>query len=268
MSTKTAIANLAMVRIGEKLFTDVDADGTTPADEVNAIWDLVVQDTLDIGPEKGWKFARWDISEVDRDSATITAFTLATATTTTVTATHALLAGDQVVIEGTTNYDGQYLVESISTTVSFVITATFVADDATGTAKWTSEKFFNRFARPTSTRVTGVFVGGSPITDWVRKRGWILTNQEDTTVAMDYILALANLTVAEFPSHFIQVLWRKLAIHVLYVRAQNQRLQDRLTEEIEEVYLPRAMGADAMEEYVQEENTSWQNAGHTATFIE
>ena len=268
MSTKTQIANLAMLRIGESAFTDVDSDGTTPADEVNAIWDAVNEDALSVGPEKGWAFAIWDVSEVSRDSATITAFTLATATTTTVTATHALLAGDQVVIDGTTSYDGQYLVESISTTVSFVITATFVADDATGTAKWTSDKFLYRYARPTSIRVTDVSVGGLPITDWVRKRSWILTNMEDTTVDMNYILALASLTVTNYPAHFVQVLWRKLAIHLLYTRTQSQRLQDRLTEEIEEVYLPRAMGTDAKEQFVQEESSSWVDAGHTRQTLE
>ena len=268
MSSKTAIANLVAMRIGEALFTDVDADGTTFADEFNAVWDQITEETLGIGPEKGWKFAQWDVSEIDRDSATITAFASASSTTTTVTATHALLAGDQVVIEGTTSYDGQYLVESVSTTVSFVITATFVADDATGTAKWTSDKFAYRYAKPTSARVTDVCVGGLPITDWILKRTWILTNMEDTTVAMNYILALADLAVTDFPPHFIQVLWRKLAIHLLYKRVQSRLLQDRLTEEIEEVYLPRAIGTDAKEQYVQEQSSSWTDAGHVTTVLE
>lgn len=271
MSTKTAIANLAMVRIGEAIFTDVDSDGTTPADEINAIWDLVVQDTIDIGPEKGWKFAQWDISDVDVDNTAITAFAdysgTVSGTTLVTSASHGLLTGDLVNITDTTSYDDTYTITKVSGD-TFYVTVDFVADDATGTVQWTSEKFFYRFARPTSTRVTGIFVGGSPITDWVRKRGWILTSVEDTEVAMDYVLALADLTVAEFPSHFIQVLWRKLAIHVLYARSQNQRLQDRLTEEIEEVYLPRAMGADAKEQYVQEESSAWQDAGHTVTLIE
>ena len=80
---------------------------------------------------------------------------------------------------------------------------------------------------------------------------------------MNYILAFADLTVAEFPAHFIQILWRKLAIHVLYARVQNQRLQDRLTEEIERVYLPRAIGTDAREQFVQEFTNSWVTAGHS-----
>ncbi len=268
MSSKTDIANLVAVRIGEALFTDVDADGTAFANEFNAVWDPIVEETLGIGPEKGWKFAQWDVSEVDIDAATITAFTLATSTTTTVTATHSLLAGDQVIITGTTNYDGQYLVESISTTVSFVITATFVADDATGTAKWTSDKFAFRYAKPTSTRVTDVCVGGLPVTDWVVKRTWVLTNMESDTVAMSYILALSALAVTDFPTYFIQVLWRKMAIHVLYMRTQNKGLQDRLTEEIEEVYLPRAMGTDAKEQFVQEQSSSWTDAGHVTTLLE
>ncbi|HEB26931.1 MAG TPA: hypothetical protein ENI05_04010 [Porticoccus sp.] len=268
MSSKTDIANLVAIRIGEAIVDDIAADNVAFTNEFNAVWSPIVEETLGIGPEKGWKFTQWDVSEVDRDSATITAFTLATATTTTVTATHALLAGDQVIITGTTNYDGQYLVESISTTVSFVITATFVADDATGTAKWTSDKFAYRYAKPTSTRVTDVCVGGLPITDWIVKRTWVLTNMESDTVAMSYILALSDLAVTDFPTYFIQVLWRKMAIHVLYTRTQNKGLQDRLTEEIEEVYLPRAMATDAKEQYVQEESDAWTAAGHTTTLID
>lgn len=268
MSSKTEIANLTAMRIGEDIFTDVDADDTAFADEFNAVWDTIAAETLGIGPEKGWKFAQWDVSEVDRDSATITAFASASSTTTTVTATHALLAGDQVVIEGTTSYDGQYIVKSVSTTVSFVITVVFVADDATGTAKWTSDKFAFRYAKPTSTRVTDVCVGGLPITDWIVRRTWVLTNMESDTVAMNYILAFADLAATDFPTYFIQVLWRKLAIHLLYKRVQNQRLQDRLTEEIEEVYLPRAIGTDAKEQYVQEQSSSWTDAGHVTTVLE
>ena len=267
MSSKTEIANQAMVRIGEALFTDVDTAGTTPADEINAIWDEVLADVMDMGPEKGWRFGRRTFHGIDRDSIAITALAeLVADTTTTVTGTHTLIAGDMVQLVDT-NIDGTYDVNSISTTVSFAIDAVFVATD-TGTAYWTSEEFAYRFSRPTCTRVTTVRVGGIELTDWARTGDWILTNQESDEVDMDYILAAAIVTVANIPSHVIQVLWRKLAIHVLYARVQNQSLQNRLTEEIIEVYLPRAIGIDAKEQYVQEQSNAWTAAGHTTTVIE
>ena len=53
MATKTQTANKTMINLGEAIFTDVDADGTTPADEFNALWDSTLEDTLTTGPEEG-----------------------------------------------------------------------------------------------------------------------------------------------------------------------------------------------------------------------
>ena len=50
MSTKTQIANKAMIDLGEALFTDVDADGTNPADVFNAAWDIVLPEALKVSP--------------------------------------------------------------------------------------------------------------------------------------------------------------------------------------------------------------------------
>lgn len=61
----------------------------------------------------------------------ITAFS--SGTNTTVTATHSLSVGDLVQIENSTNYTGTHTVVSISTTVSFDIAATFVAETPAST---------------------------------------------------------------------------------------------------------------------------------------
>ncbi len=270
MSTdKTSIANWSMLKVGEAIFSDVDTDGTATADKFNVIWDLSLEDILDGGPEKGWKFANRTFHGIDRDSVTITAFAVLVAgSTVTVTATHALIAGDVVTIDGTTSYDGDYDVISVSTTVSFVISATFVADDATGTAKWTSEEFLYRFARPTCTRVTSVKVGGLELTDWIREGSYILTNQEDTEVDMDYILAHGSVTIANFPAHFVNALRLKLASDLAYDLVQNSALGERLLQEYEVIVLPRAIGLDNREIYVQEASNSWSAAGHTRKTIE
>jgi len=267
MATKTEIANLVMVRIGEALFTDVDVDGTASADEVNAIWTPVLEDTLTTGPEKGYRFSQWDTSEVDVDNTAITVFADYSGDTLATSTGHGLLTGDLVDITGTTNYDGQYSITKVSAD-TFSFTKDFVADDATGTVQWTSQKLGYRFAVPTCLKVTSVLDGGMELTDWIRKRDWILTNLADEDVEMDYIMAVSDITVTDIPAHVVQVLWRKLAIHVLYARAQNQRLQDRLTEEIETIYKPLAIGIDLREQYNKEESNSWTSAGHTTTNIE
>ena len=263
MSTKTQIGNLVNVRIGEKLFVDVDTDGTTPADEFNAIWEPIVEEALGIGPEEGWLFARWNVSQVNVDNTAITAFALATATATTVTSeAHGLVTGDLSCITGTTSYNGEHTITKVDAD-NFTIVVTFVADDATGTVQWTSNRHKFRFARPTSIRVTEVYDGGVPVIDWTRFSNWILTNLVDDDVEMDYIRVLADLVVTDFPSQFIEVLWRKIAIQMLYARTQSRPLQDRLTEELEEIYLPRAKGMDAREKFVQEQDQSWVLRGHT-----
>ena len=68
--------------------------------------------------------------EINKGS--ITAMALATASTTTITsAGHGLSNGNAVIISGTTSYNGTHSVSSVSTD-TFVISVTFVADDATG----------------------------------------------------------------------------------------------------------------------------------------
>jgi hypothetical protein len=263
MSTKTQIANKTMIDLGEALFTDVDVDGTNPANVFNAAWDVVLPEALNHGPELGWKFARRRYHGINRDSATITAFASASSTTTTVTATHTLLAGDMVEIAGTTSYDGTYDVVSVSSTVSFVITKAFVADDATGTAKWASESFSYRYARPTSTRVTTVKVGGMELSDWIREGDYILTNQEDTEVDMNYIASVDDLTITNFPPHFVDVLWRRMSAALAYDLVQNQSLSNTKLQSLEQVYLPRAIGMDNREQFVQESSNSWVTAGHS-----
>ena len=258
-----------MLKVGEAIFTNVDTDGSATADKFNAIWDLSLEDILDHGPEKGWQFAIRTYHGIDRDEIAVTALAQATSTTTTVTGTHALIAGDNVTLGTDLNLAGTYNVNSISTTVSWVITATFTATD-TGTAYWTSEEFAYRFARPTCTRVTSVKVGGVELKDWVRKGSWILTNQEDTEVDMDYILghAAATVLVATFPAHFVNALRLKLAADLAYDLVQNSALGERLLAEYENIVLPRAIGLDNREKYVQEKSSAWVAAGHTRMQIE
>lgn len=271
MSTKTQIANMAMTRMGEAILTDVDADGTNPANVFNAGWDIAVAEMLNIGPENGWKFAMHSINCVGVDNSAITVFAdysgTVTGTVKVTSVAHALLTGDTTVITGTTSYNDTYVATKIDAD-NYYITATFVADDATGTSQWTSTKFAYRFPVPTSIRVTETEVGGSELTDWNQQGQYILTNLEDTEVNMDYILVLDDLSVANFPPHFVDVMWRKMSVHMAYDLIQNKAIGDGWLQELEQIYLPRAIGMDNRAQFVKEESNSWAEAGRTNAFIE
>jgi hypothetical protein len=231
----------------------------------------VVENLLEVGPEKGWRFARWSVSDVSVDNTTITIFAdysgTVTGTVLVTSVAHGLLSGDQTVISGTSSYDGQYKITKV-TADTFYITSDFVANDATGTSQWASRKFLYRYPRPVSSSIGSVYIPDRVLTDWNRQGDFILTNQSSELVDMDYAKALSDLTITTFPAHFNEVVWRQMAIEMLYSVTQSQTLQNRLTEEIETIYLPRAIGMDSREFYVQEESESWQAAGHTTSILE
>lgn len=267
MATKTQIANAALLRLGEAVLTDIDADGTNPANVFNAIYEVVVAEALEAGPEKGWKFARWRASSIDVDSTSVTAFAdysgTATGTVLATSTAHGLVTNDLVTISAgsTGSYDGDHTITKVSAD-TFYFTDTFVSTE-TATVSWTSEQFAYRYARPTSIAVTGVQSGGSELTDWIREGEWILTSQQATEVDMTYIRVLADLTVANFPPHFVDALWRRFAVHLAYDLVQNRALGEQLLTELETIHLPRDIGMDARVQFVEEFNNNWQNVGHT-----
>ena len=263
-ATETAICNLALQRMGQAVIDDIDGTSVNEVKCAN-IFDQVRDETLLDGPELGWKFSKRTYHSIDREEFTITAFTSASATTTTVTATHTLVAGDMVTIDGTTSYDGDYVVNSVSTTVSFVITATFVADDATGTAYWTSNEYAYRYAVPTCKKVVAVKVGGLDIPDWVRWGDYILTNNESAEVDMDIIKALTT-TVTSWPDWFVRIVVLRMAIELHYSMTQDLKAIQLLAEELWRAKA-KAIAMDEREKYVQESSNSWADIGHTQETI-
>lgn len=272
MSTKTQIANKTMIDLGEALFSDVDTDATNPADIFNAAWDVALPEMLNEGPEKGWKFAQETFNCIQRQSSSITVFAdysgTVTGTVLATDTTHPYLSGNKIVIsDGSVgSYDGEKVITKVDAN-SYYFTADFVSTE-TATAKWTSEKFNFRFARPKSTRVVTVSVGGIELTDWDRKSGYIVTNMEDTEVDMDYVLHADDVTIGNFPPHFVDVMWRKMGACLAFDLVQNLTLQNTKIDLLERIYLPRAIGMDNREVFVKEDSDSWTAAGRTTTFIE
>jgi hypothetical protein len=256
-TTETAICNLALQKMGQLPITSIDSATDILSIKCHNIFDQCRDELLISGPRQGWKFAKMTYHDIDVNSYSITAFALATATTTTVTATHGLVAGDMVTIDGTTNYDGEYKVESVSTTVSFVITKTFVATE-TGTAYWTSDDYEYRYAIPTCKKVISVRSGGIDLTDWVRQGDWILTNQESSEVDMTIIKAITDVTL--FPDWFVRVLSLKLAIELTYNLTQDLKSIQLLGQELD-LAMDKAVAMDESEKYVKEYSTDWVDAG-------
>ncbi|MCK5017538.1 MAG: hypothetical protein KAS32_10765 [Candidatus Peribacteraceae bacterium] len=261
MSTQVQIYNLALLRLGEALLTST-ADNTNPARSCNAIYDQVLEETLAMGPEFGWRFASTRGS-VDIDSISISAFadygSTVTGTVLATAATHGFQSGESVSITDTTNYDGTKIIIVVDDD-SFYFTDTFAATE-TGTAKWTSDEFAYRYARPTSIRITSISVGGQELTDWELEGQYILTSLEQSTVVVKYVQSITDTSL--FPSHFVKILYMNMAVHLAYDLVQSRTLSEQLIRELENVYMPRAIAIDAKELYVEEDNQNWQNAGHT-----
>ena len=268
-TTKASIINMAMLRLGEQVLSDaeVTASSPNPANVANTIWDLVLEQALYEGPEEGWRFARRRYHGIDDDNETVTVIaqsgTAATDITVTVSTAHDYMVGDEVELAGDTGYDGTYDVTAISGTTTFDVTATYVAT-GTGTAHWRSQEYAYRYAKPTSTAIVSVQAGGAELRDWIEEGEYVLTNQESAEVDMIYVLAHGDVTIANLPAYFVDVLWRRLACHLAYDLVQNASLQQQLITELEQIYLPRAKGMDSRKRYVRESSTAWVDAGRRA----
>ncbi len=262
MATQVQLYNLALLRLGEALLTAITDDSNT-ARVCNAIFDQVLEETLATGPEFGWGFAsrrgsvdvsNTAITAVADHSSTVSGTVLMTA------ASHDLQSGDTVTITDTTSYNGNHVITVVSSS-TFYFTDTFTATE-TGTVQWTSDEFTYRFAIPTnSVRAISMEVGGAKLTDMKREGIYLLTSQEDTTIVVKYVQSITDTT--RFPPHFNKVLYMNMAAHLAYDLVQNRVLSDKLLQELELVYMPRAVALDAKELFVEEDNQAWRDVGHT-----
>lgn len=265
---KLAIYNNALVRLGQDRLDSITQDSDHRR-TLDAIYDQILEEVTAAGPEKGWKFARRTYHGIDDDLATITAIAnSSTSGDITVTATHTLVAGDMVELDGDTGYDGTYDVNRVSTTTTFDVTATYVAT-GTGTARWTSEAYEYRYLIPTTPtvlRVVSAQVAGVELTDWLEEGGYILTNQESDEIDIEFVQSIT--TTALFPTHFTKVLWFAMAIEAAYGILQSATASERLRLEYDEKILPKAIAIDEKKKYVQESSSSWVDAGHTVFNLE
>ena len=264
----TAIANLALSRMGSDLIDSITGTDAL-SEKCSLLYSQALEELLSEGPELGWKFARRRYHSVADNAVDITAFAAAAApnaaTQTVITATHTYVVGDQVEIDGTTNYDGTYTIVAISTTASFTITAAYVAETAAGTARWTSEEYEYRYAIPTSLRIVSVQVGGLELTDWVREGSYLLTNQESDEIDITYVQSVTTTTL--FPPHFTRVLVLMLAIKLHYNLTQDLKAIQLLEYDLDKAR-SKAFALDEREKYVKEYSTAWVDAGHTTDTIE
>ncbi len=264
-STETVIANLALLRMGQASISSIDGTDVLSV-KVNTFYDQARDELLGQGPELGWDFARKTNSGIDVDDYTITSIAdLVAGETITVTATHTLAAGDMVELTGSTGYDGTYDVISVSTTVSFVIAATFVTT-GTGTARWLDNEYAYRYPIPSgSKKVISVKVGGIEITDWNREGIYIQTNMEDEEVDITFVQGITDVTL--FPDHFVNALAWKLAVDLTLNLTQDKKAA-QMAEEKFELALDKATAVDEREKYVKEESSSWQDAGNITETLE
>lgn len=264
-ATETVIANLALLRMGQSTIDSIDGTDTLSV-KVNTLYDQTRDELLTAGPELGWKFARRRYNGIDRDSTSITAFAdysgTVSGTTSVTSASHGLVTGDMVTIDGTTNYDDDYDIVVIDDD-TFYIEEDFVADDATGTAYWTSDEYSYRYAIPSSPtvlRIVTANVGGVELTDWIQEGDYVLTNQESSEI--DLLVVQQITTTTKFPPMFTRTLVLMLAIQLHYNLTQDLRAIQLLEVDLDKT-MPKAIAMDERSKYVQESSQSWQEVGNT-----
>jgi len=192
MVTKTQVANMALTLIGQSTISAITED-TPTATKLNTIYDIVLDEALSAGPQKGWKFAR-NRAEIDVDAE-----------------------------EPAFEYD-------------------------------------YRFALPSEhLRTVWVGVENEELVDWIQEGGYILTNEEDTTIDMIYVKRETN--HSRFPPHSVKMLYYMLAYHLAYNIIQSSTHAERVYTILHEVVLPKAIAIDEQERYVEETNNDWQEAG-------
>ena len=259
---KLQIYNLTLTRLGANRLDSITEDSDDRR-KLDAMYPQILEELTAQGPQLGWKFATTRTA-VDVSSTAITAFAdysgTVSGTVSCTAAEHGLDSGERVNISGTTNYNSDYVIERIDDN-TFYFTKTFVADDATGTVRWTSFEYAYRYAVPANLRLISVQVASFELIDWVREDDYILTNQEDTTVDMKYVFSVT--TTTRFPPYFTKVLYLSLALELAYSIIQSATFLERLINEVERIQLPRAIARDEKEQYVQESSSSWQDAART-----
>ncbi len=267
-TSETVIANLALYRMGQSTIDSIDDTTDVLSVKVNALYDQSRDELQQSGPELGWKFCRRRYSGIDDESMTITSIAeLVADTTITVTATHTLVVGDMVELDGDTGYDDTYEVISVTTTVSFVVAATFVAT-GTGTAHWRSNDYTYRYlipSTPTVLKVVKAKVGGIELTDWLEEGGYVLTNMESEEIDLDIVQQIT--TTTKFPPLFTRALVLKLAIELHYNLTQDLKAIQLLENDFD-IAIHKAIAMDERGKYVKEFSSSWQDMGNTQELIE
>lgn len=267
MATKLGIYNLALSQLGEDRLVKLNDDNENRR-KLDNIYPEKLRELQEQGPELGWKFTKKKNIGIDREFATITAFTdYETTVTGTVLVTtktsHNLITGNDIEIRDTSNYDAIYTQVVAISTSQFYMTDTFVTDDPTGKVYWVSNNYQYRYKIPDSAiRVVSVKVGGIELTDWIEEDGYILTNMESVTVYMDYLDLVTNTGL--FPGYFTKVLYLSLALELSYNIKKNVANSERLEARLEKA-ISKAEGKDEQKKYVREVSTSWIDAGRGST---
>ena len=262
MATKLQTYNSALTRLAEDRLVALTDDNENRR-KLDAVWDNTYGTLLEDGPEDGWKFARRSNIAVDRESTSITAFadysTIVTGEVKVTTKTsHGLVSGNDIVIDSTTGYNGDHDDITFISTSEFTITATYAANDATGTVYWRSDNYRYRYKLPDECKfIKKVRVGGVEITDWFEEEGYILTNNEDETIYIDYI---RDVDITECPAYFAKVVYLSLATELSYPIIKSSTHTERLQAELDRT-MSWAIARDERKKYVKEQDHSWVEAG-------
>jgi hypothetical protein len=262
-TAKLNLYNRTLTRLGDRRIASLTADDEKRR-RLDAAWPNVMETLQQEGPEEGWKFLKKRNIGIDREAINITKFTDYNSIVEDMTLVrtgkpHNLITGNDVEIDDTSNYDGEYNQIVVVSQNEFYIETDYVADDATGYIYWTSYNYQYRYKVPDeSDRVLRAHAGGVDLPDWTEEGGYVLTNKEDVTIYIDYLQYLTD--PSQWPSYFNNVVVLGLAMELSYARTQSSALQERLKKDYDDALL-NATGRDERRIYIEESSTAWIDAG-------
>lgn len=282
-STKLAIANLALAKIGSSAITSLTQTGSNEATAINAVYDDILRELLSEHP---WTFAQKrialsytcpdDVSRTIDDTVytpvTITGATAANPVVITAAA-HGLSDDDWVYItsvSGMTQLNGNFYIVANATTNTFELTDTdgVDVDGLLFTAYTTGGQIQKAFDLP-ATDDEDVFVYDKP-TDLVKpikksvsnalvkvELNKIISDTEDLKIVYTYF----NETPSQYFPKFTQALITRLASEICFTITNSLKKAQDLRTLYEEVDLPRAIAVDSTQGSPDEiSQDEWLNA--------
>jgi hypothetical protein len=108
-------------------------------------------------------------------------------------------------------------------------------------------------------KITSVTSGETAVTDWIREGSKLLTNEVSDTIELTYIKNVTD--YGSMPPYFVDLFALALAKSLCFVIKGDVKREADLVQQFELLMRNRAKGLDMREQYYEDSNTDWVDAG-------